>query len=89
MNNLHAHERKTTICMKQYFVRTNFGTIINIANKYITGNQKHDDYQYQNIYIKMYQKLNQKSPNFTNGYLQQNANITYFKKHEITSVLKT
>ena len=82
-------KEKQQFCKKQYFVRTKFGTIINLENKYITGNQKHDNDQYQNIYIEMYLKLNQKSPNFTNGYLQQNANITFFKKHEFTSVLKT
>ena len=75
--------------MKQYFVRTKFGTIIEIANKYITGNQKHDNDQYQTYILKCIKKLNQKSPNFTNGYLQQNANITFFKKHEINSFLKT
>ena len=47
-------KRKQQFCKKQYFVRTKFGTIINLENKYITGNQKHDNDQYQNIYIKMY-----------------------------------
>ena len=45
-------KEKQQFCKKQYFVRTKFGTIIDIANKYITGNQKHDNDQYQNIYIK-------------------------------------
>ena len=47
-------KEKLQFCKKQYFVRTKFGTIIIIANKYITGNQKHDYDQYQNIYTKMY-----------------------------------
>jgi len=47
-------KEKQQFWIKQYFVRTKFGTIINIANKYNTGNQKHDNDQYQNIYIKMY-----------------------------------